>query len=514
MNKKQVDEQEAECDATEYAVPHGWLQHTSDKQNEWYKYVYEMIRLQLWIDDRNILPQNEDNQWKTFNAIPQNGNDLHHIRFDTEGWIDVTNLLLSNSFKTQRNAKGAWDTDDMNNFWKRFVDIEKLNKPSQKFGFSFTTNGISAHLVRPKRCATVDEQQQDQQPSTSTSNNNNSNSRPPVIIPPDVQAAYETEKRITKIYGDDPGMKVMVASTCLDLETGIETSYRLKTKQWHHRSGTFRRRTKLFRYTGDFEKRCKQIRENHDEYPQQPSPKSRNFDKYLDYQIRVFNESCEVKYQDPVTRLKFDKYVEREKMFHVIAKEMTGLAKKIENRADRTIIYAVGDARFAAGSPIKGHLRMPIRGIIAILNKYYVLLVDVDEFRTSMLCSRCHCMLQKPKYHKPESRNIKDRFLVCPNCKPANNVLPVPVTWVGRIHNSKKHLPNDGMHFEFTADKQQQRMNRTKGKYLTIIWDRDNNASRNMIYKTLCALTRTPMHHHFSRDTSRPTVLACTTNHK
>ncbi|XP_031639281.1 uncharacterized protein LOC116351333 [Contarinia nasturtii] len=167
-----------------------------------------------------------------------------------------------------------------------------------------------------------------------------------------------------------------------------------------------------------------------------------------------------------VTRLKYEKLFDQQKSYHVIVKEITSLAKEIPNREDRPIIYAVANARFAANSPIKGNLRTPLRGLIATLN-YYVLLVHVDEFRTSTTYSRCHCAPQKPKYHKPESRIIKDRFLVCLNCT------VVPVTWFDQIHKSKKHPSNDRMHFEFTAGNHRQRLDRTKGNFFTIIWDRD-----------------------------------------
>lgn len=40
--------------------------------------------------------------------------------------------------------------DDYVGFWSRYVKLDKVNKPSQWFGYSFTTDGVSAHL-RMKR---------------------------------------------------------------------------------------------------------------------------------------------------------------------------------------------------------------------------------------------------------------------------------------------------------------------------------------------------------------------------
>lgn len=213
------------------------------------------------------------------------------------------------------------------------------------------------------------------------------------------------EKKITTLIGDDPGAKVMVAATRLDIETGKETSYRLTTKQWHRRVGYYERRRRLFHVTGQFERQCRDRREN--EYDEMPSCKSTDYMTYIRYQLDVFVESCKLKHKRYISKLKFDKYTRTQKELHVVARELTGLPKEID-REEQTMILALGNAKIAANSIIEGSLRTPRRGLEMVLQRY-AMIVAIDEFRTSMLCSRCKCMLRRPTYKNPEHRNRKDR---------------------------------------------------------------------------------------------------------
>ncbi|XP_031639822.1 uncharacterized protein LOC116351820 [Contarinia nasturtii] len=128
--------------------------------------------------------------------------------------------------------------------------------------------------------------------------------------------------------------------------------------------------------------------------------------------------------------------------------------------------------------------------------------MEIDERGTSMLCSRCQKITDRPKdrQENPENVNKKDRFLVCNNCEPArNHVLPAPNEWIGKIHHTfrQKHrleLEPNLKHYGHSIANQQY-----NGREQTIVLDRDLNASRNMIYKGLCMLQNIPINPDFNR---------------
>ncbi|XP_031635372.1 uncharacterized protein LOC116348490 [Contarinia nasturtii] len=164
-------------------------------------------------------------------------------------------------------------------------------------------------------------------------------------------------------------------------------------------------------------------------------------------------------------------------------------------REQQTIVYAHGNAKIAANSPIKGHLRTPEAAITHTIDRY-AMRIDINERGTSMYCSRCQQMTQRPidvKVRKGFTRhNIKDRFLVCQNCESGRNaVLPVPREYTAKTHRSyRKKIPVVGARpktrtFETPAD--------NPNRIRSVVMDRDHNASRNMIYKAKCMLSGIPI---------------------
>ncbi|XP_031634472.1 uncharacterized protein LOC116347862 [Contarinia nasturtii] len=149
-------------------VPRGWLFETHSKF-DWYKYVYELLNLQRVIHAHNAT--NPHRNWSSFVAVPQSSNAKHHARFDTDGFVLLTNLLYEagtgQKIPVQRDP---WTHAQHNAFWRRFVNLDKINKPSQQFDFSFTTDGCSAHLKMIRRSRNV---------NTNTNNNNNNDDAVP-----------------------------------------------------------------------------------------------------------------------------------------------------------------------------------------------------------------------------------------------------------------------------------------------------------------------------------------------
>lgn len=88
-----------------------------------------------------------------------------------------------------------------------------------------------------------------------------------------------------------------------------------------------------------------------------------------------------------IARAHMTAYSMRQKTIHEFVERL------VDNK--RTLI-SVGDVTFAANSPMKGHRRFPWAMVMATLRRHR--LVDVvmtDEFRTSMLCSKCYRLMTK-----------------------------------------------------------------------------------------------------------------------
>lgn len=203
--------------------------------------------------------------------------------------------------KTDSNSVPNWGLRDYNEFWGRFVKVNKVNKPSQKFAHSFTINGVSAH-IRMIRRRRAEECIQSSNVNTKTKTGPSKKSKKATAnenVPstpkahPHIQAAYDRGK-IDCLIGNDPGEKVPVSVTRHDLKTHEEYKFKISAKQWHARTGYYKRRHKLNQYTGEFERMSRELRENREKFPEQPSPKSHDFATYLEYKLEVFNTSCDV----------------------------------------------------------------------------------------------------------------------------------------------------------------------------------------------------------------------------
>ncbi|XP_031638874.1 uncharacterized protein LOC116350994 [Contarinia nasturtii] len=420
----------------EHAIPRGWLK-TTGYEKKYYKHVYELLNLQRWIHKHNVA--HPESQWGSFRAVPQSHDKRHHLKFDTRAFIQLTNLLYpkSSGERINNDVTGDWEDQDYYNFWNRYANLPKVNRRSQKFDYCITTDGVVVCLKMIRYKRQVDESNV---PNEVGSNRNERDLSD--VIPDDVQAAFDANK-IEKIIGNDPGEKVMIAATRLNIAAEEEVSYRLTSKQWHWQVGTVKRKKMMKKFTGKFEAECRRLRENREEYPETPSMKSRDHETYLAYKLRVFEESGQVKYKRRVVRLRFDKYVQTQVTAHEICREMTGLQQEIPNREDRKIIYALGNAKLAANSPIKGHLRSPKPAVTKTMNRY-VLTMGVKEPGTSIFCSKCRDMTERAKEVARrkghiENYNKKDRFVVCHNCPTAPNVvLKTPKKWTMKVHHSRR----------------------------------------------------------------------------
>lgn len=318
----------------ESVIPRGWLSTLKDDK-EWYRHAYEFINLLQWFYHHNI--EEPYFQKKLFIAIPQSKIQNHFVTIDTTALIEITNSFQEKGKKTNirsledgLNAPGFKDS-----FWRKFFKIDELNCGRQYFDFSVNTNGVAAHFKMKKRKLwkpimkfrsdalppissniwDTHEVQIFQYNSSATNTGPNrkaknkkkgekgnltrgvlSNGRPnpKYARMTDSMRIRWANKRYRYLIGFDPGYKLPVAIVRQQCATKNEENLTIHWKEFRKRCGDPRRKKKLHRLTGWYEDLARSVRENRDIYPEQPSPKSPDYDTYIDYQMRTFNIGCAV----------------------------------------------------------------------------------------------------------------------------------------------------------------------------------------------------------------------------
>lgn len=106
--------------------------------------------------------------------------------------------------------------------------------------------------------------------------------------------------------------------------------------------------------------------------------------------------------QKKISWLKFQKYIR-------VPQAADKLAKKIVGRVESRALVVIGSAKIAANSPMKGYVRTPHPKLMQALKRQpRVDVLEIDEFRTTKLCSDCFDPIKTSK--------SPHRFQFCPKC--------------------------------------------------------------------------------------------------
>ena len=141
-----------------------------------------------------------------------------------------------------------------------------------------------------------------------------------------------------------------------------------------------------------------------------PSNKTNNITLYLEYISYVLidlTKCLKFHFDKPFRKLRFTSYIFKQKTMNELCKKITGKKQINDNKK---VLIGFGDWSTQKDSIIKGHRRGPVVELKNRLKKWCKL-VEVDEFRTSKLCCRCHSEMEKMSYN-----NIKiNSVLRCKN---------------------------------------------------------------------------------------------------
>ena len=194
--------------------------------------------------------------------------------------------------------------------------------------------------------------------------------------------------------GIDPGLRYTFVG--YDSNQGI---VKYSGKQYYHSSGV--------NETNFKQKRCYERNRGFLDYKaNMPSPKTMDIEKlqsYIEYALKGLDNALKLHHENPFRKWKFKTFIKKQKTFQDICKKIS----KKEHIDDTTIkpIVGFGDWSNPRDCIIRGHRRGPVKEIKKTLHRWCKV-VDVDEFRTSKLCSCCHHTTSKVKFDGKEINSV------------------------------------------------------------------------------------------------------------
>ena len=344
-----------------------------DLTTKWMTFIPFLYRLQRFREKENI---------KNFTIFPIFKHGSKHIRYDTSGLHKLLRSVVKTKKLYDENNNEIKIPSSFTEFqlrrgeyWKLLFNIDKFETKTKKFDYSISTNGVDVSLsmnsLKPKVIKT----------KTSRSTGKNET----------IQQNYE-KTEFKQVIGIDPGLKLMFGA--VREINGKSEGLKIKASKFHYETGKHSRNKKLKRWTQN------ETKEAYNECQERNiSNKMYNYKEFVDYTLKYFKKLQDLYKQRKITRLRFDKYIRTEKMINKYANTLY--------RKKSTLIL-VGETKINPN--MNGYVRTPSTKIIERLKSYEKVKVkEVDEFRSTMICSKCNSPMNISK--------SPHRFASCPSCK-------------------------------------------------------------------------------------------------
>lgn len=276
-----------------------------------------------------------------------------------------------------------------------------------------------------------------------------------------------------QVLSFDTGLKLVYGGVRCNPD-GTEENLRLSAKQYHNLTGYYKRQRWREKLTREIDTVMKADRERLG----QIGPRSPQYEVYAEHILKHFNAAICAYTQYEYALQDFLQYCATNSFLDRLA------TKLIDGK--RTFVF-VGSAFLPANSPAKGHRRSGIRKMFEKMARRHNCVVhEVDEFRTTKLCSFCTNELEPAK--KGGRVHFKYRYYVCRRCVPFAETKEA----VGWVHSKKgnrllckqrKNRPlNDGPRMA-SKYKRYVKPDAPGIEPRNITWNRDINAARNIRYK-------------------------------
>lgn len=132
------------------------------------------------------------------------------------------------------------------------------------------------------------------------------------------------EEKIEEYIAIDPGVRntISVVKRCYKNSKIYENNFCLKAHKFHHGTKFFQRNINQLELTKKVDARIKRYLRKYESH-EQPSAKSMQFQKFVNFKLKFFNHATEVYMKDEITELKFSKYIETQRYKSTINKRVS-----------------------------------------------------------------------------------------------------------------------------------------------------------------------------------------------
>lgn len=424
------------------------------------QYYYDMIKYL------------ETNNKQRFSLLPQLSMGYSNIKFDSrfistvyDEWIEniQNELKMMNNVSLKQKNKLDFTEDDLaeivqinmekikkkyninyeptkigikefekkyTEYYDRCFKFKEMFKVHDAYPISFTTNGYSVNVLF-KRTISLPLPEQNKLPTESENNKNEISSK----INLD---EYQKDKKIKKGLFDadectasneflnkfhkiaiDPNNDVLLY--CVS-----ETGQRIRiTKGYYNEISHIRTNTKRMRkYIR--QSNIKAVYEKLAESNYKKSVSIKNYNEYIKIWRNNWNIIWDFYGQNKVQALELDTYINKKKAIHTIIRKLIpkyGKSIKFNNYKNDhidedlleqvknlpiLIAFGKGNGNMTISNLRNNSPKGPVKSLALELSKYCIVIL-VDEFRTSMLCSECHTQeLEHPIVKTTSTRKFRD----------------------------------------------------------------------------------------------------------
>jgi hypothetical protein len=311
-----------------------------------------------------ILTFNIQNNKRLFSLIPnKNGFTMNYINIDKTGLKDILVSIKLTNFKREHFDKHT------KSYWNKFFYIQKFETINKKF-HSFLTDGVSVSILLEKTNTDV------------------------IKIKPK-EFIYENQE-VAKgdLIALDPGLRMLFVGCNNQNDTIIDCSGR----SYYHDAGINRINDKQRRHYNKDEMVLSYIRN----MPIGKTNDITEFCKHLSYCLNKLDKVLEFHYKNPFRKWHFTKYILEKKKINELCQL---ISKKQTINEPSKVVVGFGDWSNPHDSIIRGHKRGPVLKLKKHLRKWCKV-IDVNEFRTSKLCCKCHNETEKVSYNSVKVNSV------------------------------------------------------------------------------------------------------------
>ena len=360
-----------------------WRQRLGDKPpyNKYIKQNPTKI-LKIYDEISSYIAKNnidlEQKPLRTFSLLPhKNSFTMSHITIDKGVLRDLINSFKKKSVNNEKiltcNAMHnlLFKNDIKDNpiiYWNMFFKIKKIHD----FAGIIKTDGKSVSVMyNMKRLKKPKKKIIDDLPINSSEN--------------DVIRAF------------DPGFRYMFVGTDT-CDTNSDALIKCSSREYYEKCKMTEASKKVRTiYDGDPE-----ITDIMTNMPTNKTNDVSYYKSFVKYALSNLDRFLHFHYDKPFRRMRITTHIFRQKTMHELCKRITS---KRQPHDDIKALIGIGNWSSQKDSIIRGHCRGPIVALKRELRKWCKL-VEVDEFRTSVTCYKCHSCTEKMSYDSVKINSV------------------------------------------------------------------------------------------------------------